>query len=89
MVNVGVGDPDLLQRHAQLATGVFQQWQISAWVDDGGFFGFIAPDDGTVLLERGDGDGFVLKHTEMVAAIGAKKRGKPDLIYAIGRIHKC
>jgi hypothetical protein len=66
MVDVGVGDPDLFQRDAQLLASVLQHIQIATGINDGGFHGFIAPDDGTVLLEGGDGDGFVLKHFEML-----------------------
>lgn len=43
---------DLLQQHPEIAAGV----------DDGGIPGGIAPDDGGVLLELGDGNGEVLEH---------------------------
>ena len=68
VVNVGVREPDLLKRHAQLFASGFQQGQIATGIDDGALHGFIAPDDGAVLLEGGNGDGFVLKHVEMLAA---------------------
>ena len=66
MVDVGVGDPNLFQRDAQLFASILQRIQIATGINDGGFHGFIAPDDGTVLLERGDWDGFVMKHFEML-----------------------
>ena len=62
MVNVGVGDPDLLQGHAQLLAGCLNDGQIATRVDDGGFHGLVAPNDGAILLEWGDGNGFVLQH---------------------------
>ena len=62
MINVGVSDPNLLQSHAELFAGGFKQGQIAARIDDGSLHRFIAPDDGTVLLEWGDGNGFVLQH---------------------------
>ena len=71
VVDVGVGDPNLLQLHTELLACVCQHGQIATGIDDGGLHRFIAPDDGTVLLERGNGNGFVLQHSEMVARIVA------------------
>ena len=62
VVDVRVGEPDLFKRHAQLFARIFQHRQVATGVDDGTLHGVIAPDDGAVLLEGGDGDGFVLKH---------------------------
>jgi hypothetical protein len=67
MVNVRVGDPNLFERHTQLSTGIFQQGQITPGVDDGPLHRVITPDDGAILLERCNGNGFVLEHPEMVA----------------------
>ena len=60
-------DPDLLQRDAELFAGIFEQGHITTRVDDGAFHRLVTPDDRAVLLERGNGNGFVLKHPEMVA----------------------
>ncbi len=62
VVQVAVGDPDLLQRNAQALDGVQQQIHVATRVDDGGAALFIAPDDGAVLLEGGNGDGLVVQH---------------------------
>ena len=62
VVEVAVGDPDLLKLHAQAFDRFQQQLHVATGVDDGGATLFIAPDDGAVLLESGDGDGFVVQH---------------------------
>ena len=64
MVDVRMGDPDLLQRETQGLHSGQQHLQITPRVDHCGLHALIAPNDGAVLLERGDGDGFVMKHEE-------------------------
>ena len=59
VVDVGVGEPDLLQVDAQLLHRRLDARQVATGVDDGGLLRGIAPDDGAVLRERGDGDGVV------------------------------
>ena len=62
MVNVAVGDPNLLQGQTQLFDSVEQHLQIATGVDDSGLQRFVAPDQRAVLLEGGDGDGLVVEH---------------------------
>ncbi len=62
MVDVGVREPDLFEREAQARDFAEQGVEVAPGVDDGGLQGGVAPDDGAVLLERGDGDGEVLEH---------------------------
>ena len=71
MVDVAVGDPDLLERHAQLLDGRQQHRQVATRVDDGRFFRVIAPDDGAVLLEGRDGNGFVVQHKRLNQSVKA------------------
>lgn len=68
VVDVGVGEPNLFQPDTELLAGVLQHGQIATGVDDGGLVRFIAPNDGTVLLEGGDGDGLVLQHMPQILA---------------------
>ena len=59
-------DPNLLKRDTEFLAPIEQHVQVTTWIDDGATHGFIAPNDGAVLLERGDGNGFVLEHVEAV-----------------------
>ncbi|MCY1374528.1 hypothetical protein D9M69_618770 [compost metagenome] len=71
VVDVGVGEPDRLERHAQAPGFGFDAVQVATGVDDGGVQGLVTPDDGAVLRERGDGNGEVLQH-------GHGPEGGPD-----------
>jgi hypothetical protein len=62
VVDVRVGQPDGLQRHAQRRDGRAQSWQVATGVDDRGVHRAVAPDDGAVLGKGGDGDGLVAQH---------------------------
>jgi len=62
MVDVGVGQPDLVEREAQALHFRQQHVEVTAGVNDGGFARGVAPEDGAVLLESGDGDGEVVEH---------------------------
>src|SRR3989344_2952573 len=62
VVDVGVGEPDLFEREVKTFYFSEQHLQVAAGVDHGGFVGGVAPDEGAVLLERGDGDGEVVEH---------------------------
>ena len=62
VVDVGVGEPDGLQVQTQALDFGQQPIQIAAGVDDGGVPGLVAPDEGAVLLELGDGNGEVVEH---------------------------
>jgi hypothetical protein len=57
-----VGDPDLFELEAQALDGAQQQVKVAAGIYNSRLMGLIVPDQGTVLLEGGDGDGLVLKH---------------------------
>ncbi len=62
MVDVSVGEPDVARCDAEFVQRRFNARGFAARVNDGGLFGFAAPDDGAVLLERGDGEGVVVEH---------------------------
>lgn len=62
VVDVGVGEPDLFEREVKTFYFSEQHLQVAAGVDHGGFVGGVAPDEGAVLLESGDGDGEVVEH---------------------------
>ena len=62
MVDMGVGQPDLLQRELEPLHLGQDARQVATGVNDGGLQGLVAPDDGAVLLERGYRDGQVVQH---------------------------
>jgi hypothetical protein len=55
-------NPDLFERHTQAFSRRDQKVQIAAGINDGGLVGLIAPNNRAVLLERGNGDSFVVEH---------------------------
>jgi hypothetical protein len=67
MVNMRMRDPYLLKGDTKLFATIEQHVQVTTWIDDGAAHGFVAPHHGAVLLERGDGDSFVLEHLKAVA----------------------
>lgn len=62
MVDVCVREPDLRQREAQALHLGQQHLQVAPWVDHSGLLRGIAPDEGAVLLKRGNWDGEVAEH---------------------------
>ncbi|MNT36811.1 hypothetical protein D3C72_1729160 [compost metagenome] len=65
VVDVGVGEPDLFERDAQTLDFCEQHIQVAAGVDHGRLVGGVAPDEGAVLLKRGNGDGEVAEHAAL------------------------
>ena len=61
VVDVRVREPQGLEEQAALFHRFEQLAQVAARVDQRGLVRFIAPDEGTVLFERGDGDGEALE----------------------------
>ena len=59
MVDVGVGDDDLLDGEAVLLERADDAGDLVAWVDDDGFAGGFVTQDGTVALKETDGEDFV------------------------------
>jgi hypothetical protein len=59
---VGVREPDGLEVQAQALDFAQHHVQVAAGVDHGGVHGLVAPDEGAVLLEGGDGDREVMQH---------------------------
>lgn len=57
-----VRDPDVFERDAQLLASVKQYIDITARVDHRSGHALVLPDQRTVLLKGGDGDGFVVEH---------------------------
>ena len=62
VVDVGVGEPELFELHAEFCRFGFNACGFAAGVDGGGFFGVAAPEDGAVLFKGGDRDGVVAEH---------------------------
>ena len=57
-----VRDPDVCQRDAQLFASGEQHIGVTARVDDRSGHALVLPDQRTVLLEGGDGDGLIAEH---------------------------
>jgi len=58
VVDVGVGDEDLLELEAEGVESAGDAAYLVAGVDDDGFAGFFVAQDGAVALQRADGEGF-------------------------------
>jgi hypothetical protein len=56
VVEVAVGDEDALERQALVVEHLLHALEVAARVHDRRTAGALAPEDGAVLLERGDGD---------------------------------
>jgi len=56
MVDVAVGEQDLLDLDAEPRGRIHQHVDVAAGIDEGALHGFAAPEQGAVLLEGGDGD---------------------------------
>ena len=59
---MAMGQQDFGHLDALLGDRLFQHVEVAARIDGGTFHGFVAPDDGAVLLERGDGGDQDLEH---------------------------
>ena len=59
VVDVGVGDDDLLDRELMLFEGTDDAGDVVAGIDDDGFAGGFVAKDGAVALERADDENFV------------------------------
>ena len=59
VVDVGVGDDDLLDREFVFGEKSQNARDVVAWVDDDGFVGGFVAEDGAVALEDANGDDFV------------------------------
>ena len=66
---MAVRDPDLLQTKAMLLHGTQNQIEVAPRIDDCRLKRLIVPDQRTVLLEGGDGDGLVLQHPSMLKVL--------------------
>ena len=74
VVDVAVGQQHLGHRDALLGDRLLQPVEVAAGIDGGAFHGFVAPDDGAVLLERGDGGDQDLEHgTDLMPPAAAWK----------------
>jgi len=58
VVDVGVGDEDLLELEAECVEAASDAVDVVAGVDDDGFASFLVAQDGAVALKRADGEGF-------------------------------
>jgi hypothetical protein len=59
VVDVGVGDDDLLDGEVVLCEEGHNAGDVVAWIDDDGFAGGLVTEDGAVALEGADGNDFV------------------------------
>ena len=71
MVDVGVGEPDLLKLQSQARHLGQEQVQVAAGVDHRGLSGGVVPDQGAVLFKRGDRNREVAEHAPKYARAGA------------------
>ena len=58
MVDVGVGDENLLELEAELGEAALDAGDLVAGIDDDGLAGLFVAEDGAVAGERADGEGF-------------------------------
>ncbi len=56
MIEMAVGDQDLLDGHAMLRCGSLQLRQVTTGIAEGAEHSFGAPNEGAILLERRDGN---------------------------------
>src|SRR5438270_6887043 len=54
MVDMAVGEQDLLDRDARLARARLQPWQVAAWIYERAAHRFRAPQQRAILLQRRD-----------------------------------
>ncbi len=57
VVDVGVGDEDLLEREAEIGEAAMDAADLVAGIDDDGLAGLFVAQDGAVALQRADGKG--------------------------------
>ena len=56
MIDMAMGEENLLDRNLRLFDGLHDRIDISAGIDHGADMGIVIPDQRTILLERGDGN---------------------------------
>ena len=66
VVEVAVGEQDALERQALVLEHLLHPLEVAAGIDDGGAARALAPEDGAVLLERGDGNDGDLHDGDMI-----------------------
>ncbi len=65
VIDMRMREPDLLELEAELFNVRKQSVKIAAGINDRGLLAVLVPDQGAVLLKRGDGDGEVGEHGEV------------------------
>jgi hypothetical protein len=65
VVDVRMREPDRLDRQSARFCGRADAVEFTARVDDRSVVRFVAPDQGAVLLEGGDGEGFIAEHAAL------------------------
>ena len=74
MVDMAVGQQHLGHLDALLADRLLQHVEVAARIDGGAFHGFVAPYDGAILLERGDGSDHDFEHSsDLMPPVGRWK----------------
>lgn len=74
VVDVGVGEPDLLERDGARLTGGQQGLEVASGVNDSACAAGVVPDDGAVLREGGDGQGDVVQHGSECLVLMTRQR---------------
>ena len=74
VVDMAVGQQDLGDLDALLVDRLLEHVEVAARIDGGALHGFVAPHDGAVLLERGDGGDHDLEHaSDLMPPVGGWK----------------
>jgi hypothetical protein len=72
VINVRMGEPNLLEFQTPLLDLRQDQIQVAAWIDHGRLLSLIVPNQGAILLERCDRDGLVLKNAGISIGFACK-----------------
>ena len=75
VIQMTVSQPDLLQRQAVFPDDLQDRLHVAAGIDDDAFLGVLVEENGTILLERSDGDDTRLQHAHgSLACYGRPRR---------------
>jgi sRNA-binding regulator protein Hfq len=72
VINVRVGEPDLLELQTALLNLRQDQVEVTTWIDHCRLLGLVVPNQRAVLLKRRDRDGLVLKHAGISMGFACK-----------------
>ena len=75
MVDVGVGDENLLELEAERGEAAVNAADLVAGIDDDGLAGLLVAKDGAVALQRADGKGFEDHGSILTPLVASDGRG--------------